>query len=177
MSYPNTYSEWVSLLEKFSLCEDQCLDLMENGEFKVDSGTALRFYTRIEEVYKKRKQLWLSSFQRSFELFNLKSEDEFEITLRNGLRNLTILNRFVSMKSLPENLRNILKKDLEDFVKEINKSLKENVSKAESGREKMFFLLKSFNLESLNNKVEYQLENKSLNINESRPESGRKIIF
>lgn len=177
MAAPITYSEWTNLLDKFGDGDDTALKELNNGSFTVDAGTASRFYSRVEDVYKKRKQSWLDMFHRSFQLQNFKTEDDFEITLRNGKQNLSSLSKFVVLKGLPEDLRKTLKKDLEDFVAEIKKSLKDNVSKTSSGREKMLILLNTFGLNEIREENNTDKKNSKQNTNEIIPPTGRKIIF
>lgn len=176
MAAPTTYSEWTNLLDKFGEGDDTALEELSKGSFTVDAGTASRFYSRVEEVYKKRKQNWLDKFQRSFQLQNFKTEDDFEIALRNGKQNLAPLSKFVILNGLPEDLTKTLKKDLEDFVYEIKKSLKDNVSKIISGREKMLILLNNFGLNDISKEIETDKKNKQ-STNEIIPPTGRKIIF
>lgn len=177
MAAPTTYLEWVNLLDKFGSGDDTVLEDLSRGSFTVDAGTAIRFYSRVEEVYKNRKQYWLDKFQRSFHLQNLKSEDDFGIALRNGKQNLSPLSRFVELKGLPEDLRKTLKKDLETFVEEIKKTLKGNLSRLSGGREKMLLLLNTFGFNETHE--ENTNENKKIkqNKNEIIPTTGRKIIF
>ncbi len=177
MAAPTTYSEWANLLDKFGDGDDTALEELSKGSFTVDAGTASRFYSRVEEVYKKRKQNWLDKFQRSFQLQNFKTEDDFEIALRNGKQNLSPLSKFVVLKGFPEDLRKTLKKDLEDFVYEIKKSLKDNVSKISSGREKMLILLNTFGLNDIPEEIKTDKKNNKQNTNEIIPPTGRKIIF
>ncbi len=177
MAAPTTYLEWTNLLDKFGNGDDTALEELAKGSFTVDSGTASRFYSRVEEVYKKRKQNWIHKFQRSFQLQNFKSEDDFEIALRNGKQNLYPLSKFAVLKGLPEDLRKTLKKDLEDFVAEIKKSLKDNVSKISSGREKMLILLNTFGLNDIPEEIKTDKKNIKKNTNEIIPPTGRNIIF
>jgi hypothetical protein len=177
MAAPTTYSEWTILLDKFGEGDDTALELLNKGSFTVDAGTASRFYLRIEEVYKKRKQNWLDKFQRSFYLQSFKTEDDFEIALRNGKQNLISIGKFVDLKGLPEDLRKILKKDLEDFVAEVKRSLRENVSKISNGREKMLLLLNTFGLKEITEEAKSENKNNGANTNEITPAIGRKIIF
>lgn len=177
MAAPTTYSEWTNLLDKFGNGDDTALEELSKGSFTVDAGTASRFYSRVEEVYKKRKQNWLDKFQRSFQMQNFKSEGDFEIALRNGKQNLYPLSKFVVLNGLPEDLRKTLKKDLEDFVAEIKKSLKDNVSKIPSGREKMLILLNTFGLNDIPEEIKTDKKNNKQNTNEIIPPTGRKIIF
>ena len=177
MAAPTTYSEWTNLLDKFGDGDDAALEELNKGSFTIDAGTATRFYSRVENVYKKRKQSWLDRFQHSFQLQKFKTEDDFEIALRNGKQNLFPLSRFVVLKGLPKDLRKILKKDLEDFVAEIKKSLKDNVSKISSGREKMLILLNTFGLNDIPQEIKTDKENSKQNTNEIIPPTSRKIIF
>ncbi len=177
MAAPTTYSEWTNLLDKFGDGDDAALEELNKGSFTIDAGTATRFYSRVENVYKKRKQSWLDRFQRSFQLQKFKTEDDFEIALRNGKQNLFPLSRFVVLKGFPKDLRKILKKDLEDFVAEIKKSLKDNVSKISSGREKMLILLNTFGLNDIPQEIKTDKENSKQNTNEIIPPTSRKIIF
>ncbi|MCD0467792.1 hypothetical protein [Flavobacterium sp. ENC] len=176
MKVPTTYSDWAILLDRFSDGDDSVLEELSNGNFTVDAGTAARFYKKVEEAYKKRKQNWLEKFQRSFELQNLKTEDDFEIALRNGKQNLSPLSRFAVLKSFPDDLKKLLRKDLEGFVSEIKTSLKSNASKLR-GREKMILLLNSFELNLNSEEIKGDSKNNKQSTNEIIPPTGRKIIF
>jgi len=177
MATPTTYAEWSNLLDKFGQGDDTAIEELSIGSFLVDAGTVYRFYSRVEEVYKKRKQTWLNKFQCSFQLQNFKTEDDFEIVLRNGKQNLYPISKFVALKGLPEDLRKLLMKDLEDFVAEIKKSLKDNFSKISSGSEKMLILLNTFSITEI--PPEFNTDNKKRKQNTSEIISppGRKIIF
>jgi hypothetical protein len=172
MPASTTYAAWAILLDKFGEGDDSALEALGAGSFVVDAGTVSRFYQRVEQVYKKRKQSWLYQFQRSFQLQNFKTEDDVAIALRNGRQNLSPLSRFVMLKGLPDDLRKTLQKDLEDFVAEIKQSLKDHVSKTSNGREKMLVLLNSFGLTTNTG-----TNNDNQNSNNNLPPTGRKIIF
>jgi len=164
MAAPKTYAEWVAILDRFAKGDDTVFEEMNAGSFLLDAGTAQRFYARVEEAYKARKQAWLDKFQRSFQMHHFRTIEDFGIALRDGKQNLLPLSKFVTARGLPEDLKNTLHQDLEAFVGEIRKSLKENVSRIENGREKMLMMLSTFGL----------FENpQDLHI----PPTGRKIIF
>lgn len=148
MKGPVTYSEWINLLNKFGDGNDSALEELNLGTFIIDAGTANRFYTRVEEIYKKRKQNWLDKFHRFFDLQSLKTEDDFEIALRNGKQNLLVLKNFISLKGFPEDLQKTLKEDLESFITEIRASLKTNNTKSSGRNEKIAILLNSFQFTS-----------------------------
>lgn len=176
MTAPATYSEWTKLFDKFGNGDDAALEELSQSSFAVDAGTASRFCASAENAYKKRKQNWLDKFQRSFQLQHFKTEDDFEIAIRNGKQNLLPLSKFVALKGLPEELRKTLKKDLEDFAAEIKKSLKDNVSKISSGREKMLLSLNAFGLNGIPEEIKTDKKNQQ-KPNEIIPPTGRKIIF
>jgi len=169
---PTTYSEWTKLLDKFCDGDDSVIEELNKGSFIIDAGTALRFYIKVEEVYKKRKQKWLDKFHRSFQLQDLKSEEDFEIALRNGKQNLLTLNKYINVNGFPDDLKKTLQKDLEDFVTEIKSSLNSNNSKISKGRDKILILLKSFELSPISEEIKSIPEN-----NELIAPTGRKIIF
>jgi hypothetical protein len=172
----STYSEWVNLLDRFAEGDDSCISILEKSSFIVDAGTAIRFYTRIEETYRKRKKAWLENFQKSFELSNLKRIDDFEIILRNSKQNLIPLNRFVLLSSLPDDLKKVLSNDLNDFVLEIKSTLKNNMAKISDDRDKMLIMVSSFELPALQLRDIYS-QNETNSNNVIHQFSGRKIIF
>ena len=169
METPTTYAQWTKLLDQFGDGDDSILETLNNGGFVIDSGTATRFYNKVEEVYKKRKQKWLDKFQRSFQFQNLKTEEDFEIALRNGKQNLFTLLKFIHIRGFPDDLKKTLQKDLENFAAEIKSSIKSNNSK---GSDKIAILLKSFELTSISEVIKPISGNNGL----TAP-TGRKIIF
>lgn len=62
------------------------------------------------------------------------------------------MNHFINVKGLPEDLKKMLQKDLEDFITEIRTSLKKNNSKT-SGSEKIQVLLNSFQLNTTSTEI------------------------
>ena len=177
MTAPTTYSDWVAVLERFGNGDENVFEEMNAGSFVLDAGTAQRFYSRVEEVYKKRKQNWLDKFQRSFQMQNIRTDDDFGIALQNGKQNLLPLSKFVSVKGLPDDLKKTLKKDLDDFVAEIKKSLKDNVSKTSNGKEKMLVMLNTFGLPDIMQVEQVEKKPNNKNENNTIPPTGRKIIF
>lgn len=176
MANISTYSEWVVTLDRFGNGDDSALDLIKKGNFVIDAGTAQRFYTKVEHVYKKRKQIWLDNFQRSLQVQKGRLED-LEIALRNGKQNLLTLVKFVSSEGLPEDLKKTLQKDLNDFIEEIKNSIKNKIETTNSLREKMIVLLNSFSLPKIQEEVGNKgstLKKEELNIISP---TGRKIIF
>jgi len=171
MNGPSTYADWSILFKNFGDGDDLALNEMQKGQFLMDAGTASRFCVIAEEAYKKRKQLWLTNFQRAASMENIKSEGDFEIVLRNGKQSLVPLSKFTVLKSLPEELINVLQKDLEDFVDEIKRSLKGNLSISSSGNERMVMQLNNFILVSC---IDEDLVASGKDVVQKIP---RKIIF
>jgi len=170
---PTTYSEWTKLLDQFGNGDDSILQELDQGNFIIDAGTASRFYLKVENAYKKRKQSWFDKFQRSFHLENFKTDDDIEIALRNAKQNLTPLYQFIMVKGFPDNLKKTLRKDLEDFITEIRTSLKDNNNKVSKGKEKFLLLLNTFTFNSSIEESKLIINNKS----EIIAPTGRKIIF
>ena len=108
---------------------------------------------------------------------NIRTDDDFGIALQNGKQNLLPLSKFVSVKGLPDDLKKTLKKDLDDFVAEIKKSLKDNVSKTSNGKEKMLVMLNTFGLPDIMQVGQVQKKSNNKNENNIIPPTGRKIIF
>lgn len=173
MKRPVTYAEWCMVFDRFSNGDDTVLDELDIGSFDLDSGTAQRFYTRAETAYRIRKEKWLEKFQRSAETQNIRSADDFGVLLFTGKKNLIPLLKFAESKGLPEDLKTVLKKDLEDFVTEIKKSLKESSLKTIHDKEKMILMLNIFALPV--NPIE--AEKKESGHHAMSPVTKRTIIF
>lgn len=172
METPNTYAQWTRLLDQFGNGDDSVLETLNKGNFVIDAGTAIRFYNKVEEAYKKRKQEWLDKFQRSFQLQSLKTADDFEIALRNGKQSLFTLHKFIHINGFPDNLKKTLQNDLDNFVAEIKSSLKDNNSKISKGSDTIVMLLNSFTLTPISEEIKLISDN-----NELTALTGRKIIF
>ncbi len=177
MSGPSTYAGWVDVLERFAKGDDTSIAAIESGSFMIDAGTAYRFYIRVEEAYKKRKQLWLERFNRSFQTQPIRTINELEIIIRNGKQNLLPLARFISARSLPEDLRKTLQEDLSRFVEEIRKSMKDRLSRSSNDREKMLTLMNTFGLNDPSSAQHDPDPASKKNTNTNNPPSGRTILF
>lgn len=171
---PKTYYEWVTILEAFANGDNNVLEEMKKGTFKIDAGTAVRFYTKVGEIYDIRKKRWLDSFQRSFQSLNIKTENEFSILLHNSKQRLLPLIIFTEIEAFPEELKNILKDDLVLFTDEIKKTLKDSTKNSIQDKEKVLSILNSFELRSDSRKNEITITTDKKNTNQS---TGRKIIF
>lgn len=177
MNAPTTYASWIVVLERFGNGDDSAVSEVENGKFTIDAGTAHRFYIRVEEAYKKRKQHWLDRFNRSFQTQSIRAINELEIIVRNGKQNLLPLSKFVSAKGLPEDLRKTLREDLLRFVEEIKKSMKDHLSRTSNEREKMLMVLNTFGLNEPSTAEKAAGSASKKNEQPNNPPSGRTILF
>jgi len=177
MNIPQTYSEWCYLLEKFGQGDDMALEQLSNGVFAIDVGTASRFYSRVEEAYIARKKIWLEKFQRSFQLQRFKTEDDLGIALRDAKLNLIPISKFITIKGLPDDLRKTLNKDFENFVSDIRKSLKDNISKSGNRQERMLMTLNNFGPWESFQDILFPQNSATQETNNFIPATGRKIIF
>lgn len=177
MNGPSTYSSWVDLLERFAKGDDTSIAEIEAGSFTVDAGTAYRFYIKVEEAYKKRKQRWLNTFNGSFQMQTIRTISQLEIVIRNGKQNLLPLSKFIAAKSLPEDLRKTLQEDLSRFVEEIRKSMKDHLSRSSNDREKILTIMNTFGLNSTSPSVNMPDAPAKKNDSTNNPPSGRTILF
>ncbi|RKS96669.1 hypothetical protein [Chryseobacterium defluvii] len=174
MKKPITYADWIEIFERFGNGDDTVLEEMDSGNFDLDAGTAQRFYIKAEEAYKTRKKLWLEKFQRYFENQNIKSVDDFGMLLLTGKKNLIPLSIFSDSKGFPEDLKIVFRKDLEEFVAEIKKSLKDSLPNTSKDKEKIILTINSFRLPE--NIVE-KLDQNNNEEEERNLSTRRKIIF
>jgi hypothetical protein len=174
MKSPLTYAAWCNLFERFGNGDDTVLDEMNAGSFDLDPGTAQRFYNQAEESYKTRKKRWLETFQRSFETYHIKTTDDFEAVILTGKKNLIPLLKFSESEGLPEDLKDLFKKDLNALTDEIRKSLKKNLPSIGKDKEKIILVINSFRLPENNSKNNVQ---RGLDSAESESLTKRKIIF
>lgn len=174
MAHISTYSEWVSALDRFGNGDDTAIDELKMATFKVDAGTARRFYERIELTYKKRKQSWLDKFQKSLQ-FQKTSVENIEMIFRNGKQSLLVLVKFTNLNGLPDDLKKILQSDLYDFAEEIKRSMRGRIS-THTFREHMSVLLNAFSLPISSPEAPQGSLTKKDEIN-SFSSGGRKIIF
>jgi hypothetical protein len=151
---PETYYEWALLLDKFGDGDDSVMSQLEKGKFTVDAGTANRFYLKVKDNYTRRKKLWLSKFQKSFEFSLLRNISEFEVSLRNAKKNLVPLHKYVSLHGFPRDLTETLKKDLHEFVLEIKNALSKNAVKITNDRDQIMLMISSFGLPITNDDLD-----------------------
>ncbi|KQM41726.1 hypothetical protein [Chryseobacterium sp. Leaf201] len=169
-----TYAAWCNLFERFGNGDDTALDEMNTGSFDLDAGTAQRFYNQAEESYKTRKKRWLETFQRSFEAHHIKTTQDFEAVILTGRKNLIPFLKFSESEGLPEDLKDLFRKDLNEFTDEIRKSLKKSLPGTGKDREKIILIINSFRVSENSSKKSIQ---HGLNPDEAEPSTKRKIIF
>jgi hypothetical protein len=166
---PRTYAAWADLLTQCSQGDDAVLDLLAQGQWTPDAGTAIRFANLLNTTYTARKQRWLDAFSRSQAAGpSLRSPQDFALFLRQTTANLRPLYRLVTLSALPADLGETLRTDLTQFVQSISDSLRDNVMKhGGNRREELLLALRGFGTPPTSS--EHQRP--------TLPATGRRIIF
>ncbi|QJX47813.1 hypothetical protein HMJ29_13015 [Hymenobacter taeanensis] len=143
---PRTYAAWADLLERCGQGDDATLELLGQGIWQPDAGTAIRFANLVNAAYTARKQRWLDSFSRSQRVGPaVRSPQDFAQLLRQATANLSPLYRLIALPALPADLRQTLQTDLTKFVQDVAATLRDNVQR-EGGnrREELLLALRGF---------------------------------
>jgi hypothetical protein len=176
MSTLSTYSEWSTHLEKFGKGDDQSLEMMCKGSFVIDAGTAYRFYTIVEESYRARKNTWFDKYNRILQLQTLKSENDFSIIIRDVRSGLLPMKKFISINAFPEKLQNALKEDFDQFVTGLRDTMKANINRHSSMKERLVLVLNSFHVSETDSNYK-QITQTITPTSPNSTVTGRKIIF
>ena len=166
----STYQEWSVLLEKFKKGDDGVLVNLLEAQFTLSAGTGDKFLKMIDRTYKTRKQKWHDEVQNTINKTNLKSIAEFDLLIRQWKINLTPLIKFISLKPIPENIKQFYQNDLQKFVSEVRKTLQKSLQNNALDKEQMLFYLRNLEIYdfSVTNAIQPQQNQKP---------TGRKIIF
>ncbi|GAB3838653.1 hypothetical protein [Hymenobacter jeollabukensis] len=145
---PRTYAAWAELLERCGQGDDATLELLGQGTWQPDAGTAIRFANLVNAAYTARKQRWLDGFSRSQCVGPaIRSPQDFAQLLRQATANLAPLYRLTSLPALPADMRQTLQTDLTKFVQDVAATLRDNVQR-EGGnrREELLLALRGFGI-------------------------------
>lgn len=176
MTVPSTYFEWVDRLEQFAKGDDSLLADLEQGSFTVDAGTVYGFYKRVQEAYVERKKRWIDKFNRLFQVQYIKTENDLSILLQDAKVNLQPIAKFIRLKAFPDDLRDTLRKDFEDFVSEVWMNIRESVRKTQPRNEKMLMIVNTFSF--LETVLEIREPGKfSSDLSSTEIPNKRRIIF
>lgn len=176
MSPPSTYYEWSQLLEKYASGDDSVFIELDQGTYNLDAGTIYRFYNKVQEAYIERKKRWIDKFNRIFQVYLIKNENDLSIALQNAKCNLNPIAKFIKLKAFPENLRNTLNKDFVEFLTEVRNNLRKSLSEDNPQYEKMIIVINNFNLfdMTINNEIS---NDSSTNSALGEIQNKRRILF
>lgn len=142
---PRTYAGWAELLEAFGQGDDTSLELMAQGQWQPDAGTAIRFSQRVNDTYTARKKRWLAAYDRAAAVQPLRSAADLAALLRQATNNLGPIHHFVNLATLPENLRTTLRTDLTAFLDDVRQSLRDNIMRHPTARrDELLLALRAF---------------------------------
>lgn len=138
---PKSYYDWKIALDKFAAGDDSVLQLMNEGEMILDAGTATRFLGLIDSAYKKRKQLWIDKFNGLLKNQVIRKTSEFGIVINQAKMGLRTLIQFTQIPAFSNDIKKMLNDDLEQYVNQIRKSLKEDSYKNRSNETQSLLLI------------------------------------
>lgn len=144
MPSPSTYFEWTEKLDQFARGDDNVLSDLQEGTFEIDAGTIYRFYNKVQEAYVERKKRWIDKFNRLFQVQNIRTENDLSILLQEAKTNLHPIAKFIKIKAFPDDLRHTLRIDLDEFVAEVRKNIKESIMKNNPRNEKLLIIVNTF---------------------------------
>lgn len=132
---PTTYSEWVSLIEKFKKKEDEddVLNAMSRGRLNWQMGVAERFVKQLSDASAHRMKLASDRFQR--ELSHANGHDGVIVQSLIALRkDISSLYRLGDIPALPEDLRTQIKDCMREQANEIQNSIEQSAKWDRTGR-------------------------------------------
>lgn len=176
MTAPSTYYEWSLLLERFGLGDDSVTFDLQRGTFTFDSGTVYRFYNNVQDAYTERKKRWIDKFNRLFQIQKFRTENDISMILQDAKFYLQPIVKFIRIDAFPKDLRDVLKKDFDEFVNDIRKNIKDSIMRNHPHNEKMILIVNSFKF--FESEVQIDSSNNSNGASNSvETINKRKIIF
>src|SRR6266404_2766489 len=150
MTNPETYAEWLPLLDRFRSGDNTALEEMRNGRIEWTNVVAERWTRQVAECLNARLDALSKQLQKGFD--HARS-DYFAISnvLLVTRRALTPLRAFVTMPSMPSELRDHLQIELDRWVSATQKNLEDQAEKVRTDQGR---LLKTMRDHSLNVPVE-----------------------
>jgi hypothetical protein len=139
MSPPQTYAEWLPLLDRFRAGDDTVLDAMKAGTIEWTNVVAERWTRQVSDALIARLQAISKQLQTGLD----RARGDY-LAISNSLlmarRTLLPLSEFVKMPAIPTDIRRHLESELNRWASETQKSLE---STAESVRNDQGRLLKT----------------------------------
>jgi hypothetical protein len=129
----------------FAKGDDSALFDLEMGSFTVDAGTVYRFYNKVRECYEQRKKRWVDQYSRLVQVHRVRTENELMVVFQQAKANLQPIARFVSLKALPDDLKETLAEDFKQFVDDMRKNIKEAIRKNDPHNERLLLVIENLN--------------------------------
>ena len=171
---PSTYAEWAALLDRFAEGEDGVLDLMEQGKLEWGPRVKERFVMRVDRVFMVRKKTWLDTLNRHLENLGGNIQNVHSV-LSSAHGRLRPIVRFSFLKIHPDEVKAVLKNDLESFLEEVQDTLEREFAKLPEIREQTRLIFRQSGLRiSL---IESDEPQYSQPATAGRQSSGRKVIL
>lgn len=135
ISAPNTYAEWVSVLDIFKLKSNdaEVLPAMQNGTIEWQSGVAERFSKRLIDSVNYRMNAASDKFQK--ELSRAHGQESVIVQALLALRKeMTFLANAINLPVLPEKEREYYQQLVLEQADTMQKSLEDSAKKDRSGK-------------------------------------------
>lgn len=169
---PSAYASWLPLLDRFREGDDAALDLMRQGSIEWSNVVAQRWTQHVTAAFEGRLQAISKQLQLGL---NRSSGDAFALarSLLDARHALQPLRAFISLPSLPEEVRNHLQSELERWATQTQDRLEKGAQeiRADNGR-----LLKIIRDNSLAARAETSPP-AATEIDDAPPRRGRRIIL
>jgi hypothetical protein len=122
---PTTYSEWVTLLERFSEGDDGCLEPMGRGSISWANVVAERWTAQLTQTFTSRLKQIQNQLQRSLDR---AAGDTFATSraLLDARRALSPLRILATLPCLEERLHTFLTGELDRWARETQQSLEKS---------------------------------------------------
>lgn len=126
MKAPETYFEWKQMLDRFGAGDDTVVSFLNEGKMTLDAGTAAGFYKLVNDTYTKRKQLWSDKFKIITQNQVVRSASDLSVYINQAKSGLRALIVFTNLRPLSNDVKTMLQNDLQSYVGDVKKSLKQN---------------------------------------------------
>ena len=145
MTNPETYAEWLPLLDRFRGGDNSALEEMRNGKIEWTNVVAERWTRQVAECLNARLDALSKQFQRGFD--NARS-DYFAVSnvLLVTRRALTPLRAFVAMPSMPSELRDHLQTELDRWISGTQKNLEDQAEKVRTDQGRLLKTMRDHSL-------------------------------
>lgn len=132
---PETYSDWVDILEQLKKkeCDDDILSAMKSGKLQWQVSVAERFSRKFVDAINYRLNLTTKTFQKHMDVSNCIDRDLVR-ELMSIRKELIFLYRITALECIPDNIRNKYSEMIVESADSIQKSLEESAKSDRSGK-------------------------------------------